>query len=122
MAGVDRESVMVALREVIEPDTKRDIVSSNFVRDVEINGDSVSLRLVLNTPMFPGKAKIEALAREAVLRAPGAKSFEITMNSEISKGAAGEGKQPVAASANIVAVSSGKGGVVKSSVCVNFAI
>src|SRR6185295_20253878 len=102
MAGVDRESVMVALREVIEPDTKRDIVSSNFVRDVEINGDSVSLRLVLNTPMFPGKAKIEALAREAVLRVPGVTSVEIKMNSEISKGTAGEGKQPVPGISNII--------------------
>jgi ATP-binding protein involved in chromosome partitioning len=122
MSDITRDSIVKALRSVKDPDLKRDIVSLNFVQDIEVHGPAVRLKLVVTTPLFPSKNKLEKAAREAILTITGVTEVSITLNSEIPKSPASEGKQSVPGVSNIVAVSSGKGGVGKSTVAVNLAI
>ena len=44
---VTNEQVMSALSEVIDPELGRDLVSLNMIRDLHIDGDSISFTLVL---------------------------------------------------------------------------
>jgi ATP-binding protein involved in chromosome partitioning len=122
MSQVDRESILRALREVVDPDMRGDIVGLRFVRDLEVDNSTVKFNLTVNTPLFPDKQQLKTAARQAVLRVPGVGSVEIAMKSEIPKGLASAGRQPVPGISNIIAVSSGKGGVGKSTVAVNLAI
>src|SRR5262245_35925145 len=110
MSNLRIESILNALKGVQDPDFKQDIVSLNFVRDLEVDGSTVRFRLVLNTPISPPKTKLREAAQDAIRRIDGVDTIDISLDSEIPKGSSVAGKQSVPGVSNIIAVSSGKGG------------
>jgi len=116
-----REAVLEALSQVIDPDFRKDIVTLGFIKDLEIEGGAVSFKVELTTPACPVKERFEQECKAVVAQLPGVKSVAVTMTAMAPKERSGPQIDTLKGVSTIIAVSSCKGGVGKSTVAAHLA-
>jgi ATP-binding protein involved in chromosome partitioning len=119
--GINKQSIMSALSTVQDPELKRDLVSLKMIRDLELSGSDVSFTIVLTTPACPLKGVMERDARAALAAVPGVGNVNINWDANVPSDSRIQG-QLGQQFRNSIAVSSGKGGVGKTTIAVNLAI
>jgi ATP-binding protein involved in chromosome partitioning len=120
--AVTVEQVQSALSKVMDPDLHQDIVSLGMISDIAIDKAKVSFKLTLTTPACPVKEIIEEEARSVVAALPGVSEVDMESTAAVSPQRPTPGREAVEGIKQIVAVTSGKGGVGKSTVAVNLAV
>ncbi|MGB2710248.1 MAG: P-loop NTPase [Conexibacter sp.] len=125
------DQIREALRAVIDPELRKDIVELEMVRSIDVHASGVvDVTVSLTTPGCPIRSHFQTAVVNAVRALDGVASVNVAFDvlSDAEKGALqqklGRGSLPagsLARVANVVCVGSGKGGVGKSSVTANLA-
>lgn len=137
------QSILDALRKVEDPEVHKSIVELDMVKRIDIQGDHVTVEVLLTVAGCPLRNKIDQDVRAALAAVPGVKSFDVvlgTMTEEDRKKFADKVRNTQAdplqllgqpqtppllredTKTQFIAVASGKGGVGKSTATANLAV
>jgi ATP-binding protein involved in chromosome partitioning len=128
-----RDQILEALKVVIDPELRRDIVELDMVRSIEIkDGGTVDVTVSLTTPGCPIKNHFETAVAGAVAALDGVTHVKVgfdvlndAQQQSLQRKLGRPGGLPEGALAqvsDVICIGSGKGGVGKSSLTVNLAV
>ena len=131
--SVTRDDVIAALDRVLDPELHRSIVALGMVGAVEVDGPRVAITIKLTVAGCPLKAEIQRRVSEAVAVLPGVEGVQVGLDTMTDEERAGVRESIIGgprrdspftpdARTRVILVSSGKGGVGKSSVTCNLAV
>lgn len=77
-----QQTIMEALKPVIDPEIGMSVVDLGMIREIAIEGDTVEIKMVLTVPFCPLADMLTSQVRQAAAAVPGVKEAKVTLLDE----------------------------------------
>ncbi len=119
------QDIRDALSNVMDPELNKDLVSLDMIKQIQVDGASVSVVVELTTPACPLKAEIQGSCEAAIMAVDGVEEAKVEMSARTRaiqpEQQETEEEDLLPGVKNVIIVASGKGGVGKSAMAINLA-